>query len=368
MASWFMLAQGHACPRAEEKIPPQQVLRVGTMNVLRLSGGWEGLAQVLRAHGPFDVLALQELPTADGSVNVPATSVIALAAAIGMRVAAVRDADFGLANALLVPVRADSAREGEGSGGSSSGGGTGVVADGSDIGGSGGCRRHRVVSTHECDLTATKFGGGARENRSAVAVVLDLEFGAGVGDRAVFICTHLDAFAERDRLAQLMDLRGHLTGDGSKGDGDEDSGGNGWGISLSRDACFLMGDMNALCRDDYAPDYWSDLVECRREAGIATETAVTTVLAAEAREGDRNWGMVDLRSVAGVVLEGPVATSHHGAHIDYVFGSVGARRRWRPVRVAHVEVPDDLTDHALVICDLTPAGLLHVDATSSRRP
>ena len=171
----------------------------------------------------------------------------------------------------------------------------------------------------------------SNENRSAVAVA---------NPAASFVCVHLDAYAEANRLAQLEGLRAHLSASSD----------------LADVPFFLLGDFNSLRRGDWTDEEWAALVARRASAGIASETAVTELLEAppKPQPGARGgWGLTDCRQLASQV-EGPVASCPHGSRIDYCYGSAAALRRWRPTRVAHVDVAG-LTDHTLVVCDLEAA-------------
>ena len=63
------------------------------------------------------------------------------------------------------------------------------------------------------------------------------------------------------------------------------------------------------------------------------------------------WGLRDCRAAAAAA-DGAVATSAHGVRVDYVWASARALERFAVARVAHVALAPQLTDHALVVCDL----------------
>jgi endonuclease/exonuclease/phosphatase (EEP) superfamily protein YafD len=122
----------------------------------------EEVAKAIEAHGPFDVLALQEV----GASEPGQKQVRQLAALLGMGVAIIKKADkkVGLGNAILVRPTSGAA----------------------------------PLATAHWNLFAP------RESR--VAVAADLPYGLRV------CCTHLDHRDEGTRLSQLQQLEGRLDG------------------------------------------------------------------------------------------------------------------------------------------------------------
>ena len=273
-------------------------LRLGTLNVARMRDV-ASLAALVARHAPFDALALQEVEVAD------AVGLAGLAGRLGMRVATLRRADFGLGNAILVP---------------------------SDSG---------AVDVGSWDLREPAAG----ENRSAVAV--------GLPCGAVVCCTHLDAYREATRLWQWRALEALLGDLGpSAGSataelgtartavaGEEEATGAAGGAA----ALVVLGDFNALRRADYAAGDWGELVARRRHNLIETRSALTEAMGAA--------GWRDARSGAARV-EGPLPTSVHGVRVDYAWLSAAAARRFLVARVAHAPAAEGVTDHALVVCDV----------------
>jgi endonuclease/exonuclease/phosphatase family metal-dependent hydrolase len=179
---------------------------VGSLNVHSFSSKVEELAAAVEEVGPFDILAIQE------SSPFSAGKLATFCHLIGMKVAVICRADFGLHNAICIP---------------------------QDLTGS--CFHHLDKTVHKWELQSQ-----SPELRSAVAVVVtvrssvtsnptDADGGGGGGGggggvaatsnamdgdaaaaadddggegaRITFVCTHLDAYKEQHRLEQLHQLQ-----------------------------------------------------------------------------------------------------------------------------------------------------------------
>ena len=135
------------------------------------------------------------------------------------------------------------------------------------------------------------------------------------------------------RLRQLEDLRSWLSELLARDD-DADA-----------PPLLLLGDFNALRARDYQPAArWREVRDRRAKVGIRSDERVTRAL-------EERWGLRDCRALAAAA-EGGVATSVHGVRVDYVWASARALERYAVERVAHVALEPQLTDHALVVCDL----------------
>ena len=148
---------------------PGALLRIATLNVHSLLEPLE-LAAVLREHGPFDALGVQEAPAAGAELAQ-------FAARLGMRVAVRRDADFGLANALLVR-----------------------AAGSDDVARSRSAVEERTAAAEAAvtDRTAALDLISDGEKRAAVALVWP--------GRLTLVCTHLDAYREVMRALERVPL------------------------------------------------------------------------------------------------------------------------------------------------------------------
>lgn len=195
------------------------MLRVGSFNVHKLARA-EALAQVVNAHGPFDVLALQEAPDSAGMLGGRLAGLCAEGGLLeGMAIAVERAADYGLSNVLLVR------------------------------------RGVTVLATAQFDLTPA-----SNEMRTAVLATIapppppppggvdtDPPSDGEIGP-VTFVCTHLDAYTEANRLAQLTGLRAQLIAGG---------------VDIGATPFFLVGDMNALCRSAFSTHSPSPSLHCR---------------------------------------------------------------------------------------------------------
>merc|ERR1711998_514304 len=195
----------------------ERSLMLGTLNVYSfLEGDSTALAsEVGEKSTQFDALAVQEAPGGAGGRK----QLDNFAQALGLRVAACRDADHNLANALLLRPEL--------------------------------C----VDDTQSWRLQSTETS----EVRSAVACRWN---------GLTLVCTHLDAYRESTRLHQLEQLRANL------------AEWHGHGTQMPELGLVLMGDFNSLRREDYSQDEWEVLVQRRTAAGIKSQTAVTQMLQA----------------------------------------------------------------------------------------
>jgi len=275
---------------------PAGHLRVATLNVESLRD--EELGQAVASLGPIDVLALQEVRTNDQ--NIP-QKLAEFAKHLDMRVAAFGLADecVGLGNALLV--------------------------------------RSNLSEVVVHGPWTLKHNNNSRyaESRCALAVTLPSQLR--------IVCTHLDHRSEATRLAQLVQLRGHM----------EDA----WGPGFEQQPLLLLGDFNALRRADYSDARWQTLMRERAESSIESETHVTDLL--EQSPSNGGWSWADCRSVAASQsrFHGDMATSVYGARVDYVWATPAALLDWEIVGYRHADIgrmhsSNMLTDHALVLCEL----------------
>jgi len=174
-----------------------------------------------------------------------------------------------------------------------------------------------------------------KENRSAVA----LKFGHGL----IVVNTHLDAYSENLRIAQLQRLHEHLSQLSSEC--------RTWWHAAQ---LLLVGDFNALRRADYSDEEWEELKKRRAAVQIKTTFEVTRELEIGSEPNAESlWQLTDCRAIADEVC-GPLMTSMYGVRIDYAWASAGMLAAWRVARVTHEKLPLALTDHALIVCEFSP--------------
>lgn len=168
-------------------------------------------------------------------------------------------------------------------------------------------------------LPRSSFG----EPRSAAVADVDVE-----GLRVRLLATHLADLTEPDRLEQMRHLALHS--------------------DLDLAECVLMGDLNALTREDYDEERWEAIAWERQEAGLTRPTGELTGWLRE------ELALEDAHSArpAGSPLS---PTCPYGTRIDYVL--VGPRCPLAPVPGTYKTLDamaGDLTDHDAVVVDLAP--------------
>ena len=241
-------------------------MRVGSLNVCSMRA-CRDLARAVQRAGPFDVLALQEAPAHTRQADRAQLLFAAAPAASTSKIE-----DFASALGMRVATTLEAAH----------------------------CLANVLLVA---DGIGVEVLDGARlctanEDRTCVC--------ARLPDGSVFACTHLCAESEEVRVQQWGMIRE--------------------AIGRHGDRVFVLGDFNALRKDDYTGAQWQGLVASRARVHISSETALTALI-------ERDFW--DCRAVAAHV-EGPVETSHYGARVDYVWASGAALAAWTPTRVAHV--------------------------------
>lgn len=133
--------------------------------------------------------------------------------------------------------------------------------------------------------------------------------------------THLDHFDEDDRLLQIDEFSGTM-----------------------RDADVLMGDMNALTREDYSDVYLQNVVAAKRESSGWEQPKFDVV-----RLLTQTWGLQDAFTQTNPnVKDARLVTCPYGTRIDYIFHRPLCNDDWRVTECVIVDTRRS-TDHSAII-------------------
>ena len=143
-----------------------------------------------------------------------------------------------------------------------------------------------------------------------------------VQDR-LFAVTHLDHLNEDDRLEQIKYFQPH-----------------------EENIDILMGDMNALTRDDYSDNYFHEMVVQRREQSFWEKPRFD--LTQLIRE---KWNYQDAFQLANSQLKDEqVVTCAYGTRIDYIFVQPHVSDRWNLTECSIIDTKG-ATDHNAVVAE-----------------
>ena len=146
--------------------------------------------------------------------------------------------------------------------------------------------RHPIVEHTNTKVTAVGEGG----NRAMLRCRLGGEHPFVRG--RTFAVTHLDHLDEDERLTQIGEMSPHR-----------------------HDVNVLVGDMNALTRDDYSDQYFQNTVAGKRE-----KTGWERPRFELTEQLVRTWGYQDaFRQINPTLKDANVATCPYGTRIDYIF-------------------------------------------------
>ncbi|KOO33948.1 endonuclease exonuclease phosphatase family protein [Chrysochromulina tobinii] len=158
-----------------------------------------------------------------------------------------------------------------------------------------------------------------RQNKRLLLVDVALPmYGSAHSNAFELLCVHLDHRTEEHRLGQLEAVRGATALTAER---------RGGPLAGS----LLLGDLNALTRDDYTAEAWERVAAVRSENGWEPPKCAVTRGAAAARDGSL------------------VGTCRFDTRIDYVYADESFSRNWRLRSCAHVATT--ATDHKLVIVE-----------------
>jgi endonuclease/exonuclease/phosphatase family metal-dependent hydrolase len=143
-----------------------------------------------------------------------------------------------------------------------------------------------------------------------------------VRDR-IFAVTHLDHLDENNRLKQIKEFKPH-----------------------KQNIDILIGDMNALTRDDYSDDYCQNIVVGKREeSGWEKPRFDLTKLITD------EWGYQDaLKLINPQLKDEQVVTCDYGTRIDYIYVHPRVNDQWILTK-CHIIDTKGATDHNAVLAE-----------------
>ena len=180
-----------------------------------------------------------------------------------------------------------------------------------------------------------------RQNKRLLLVDVALPMYGGAHSNAFeLLCVHLDHRTEEHRLGQLEAVRGATALTAER---------RGGPLAGS----LLLGDLNALTRDDYTAEAWERVAAVRSENGWEPpKCAVTRALRADGWSDCWETHQQQQQSAGGAAAarDGSlVGTCRFDTRIDYVYADESFSRNWRLRSCAHVATT--ATDHKLVIVE-----------------
>ncbi|CAF1169677.1 unnamed protein product [Rotaria sp. Silwood1] len=143
-----------------------------------------------------------------------------------------------------------------------------------------------------------------------------------VKDR-IFAVTHLDHLNENDRLTQIEEFS-----------------------PVGHNVSILMGDMNALTRDDYSDDYYQkNLVQVREKSNWERPYFDLTRLITT------RWGFQDaFKQINPQLKDQSVTTSRYGTRIDYIYWRPRDNDEWK-LKDCFIVDTKKATDHNAVVAE-----------------
>jgi len=175
--------------------------------------------------------------------------------------------------------------------------------------------RHPIIE-HSNQVAEHQCVGGAR-------AMLQCRFGGDhpfVHNRT-FAVTHLDHFDEDDRLVQINEFSPH-----------------------NHNINILVGDMNALIREDYSDKYFHDIIAKKRESNGWEQPRFELI-----KQLTDTWGYQDtFRKINPELKDAQVATCQYGTRIDYIFQRPLLNDEWRLTECFIVDTRRS-TDHNIVV-------------------
>jgi endonuclease/exonuclease/phosphatase family metal-dependent hydrolase len=141
----------------------------------------------------------------------------------------------------------------------------------------------------------------------------------------IFAVTHLDPVDEDDRLKQINEFNPH-----------------------KRNIDILLGDMNALTREDYSDDYYQKkVVDIRENSGWEKPRFDLTKLITN------DWGYQDAFKLINPQLKDEqVATSRFETRVDYIYVHPRVNHQWTLTKCQLIDTKG-ATDHHAVFAEFT---------------
>ncbi|CAF0992001.1 unnamed protein product [Rotaria magnacalcarata] len=177
--------------------------------------------------------------------------------------------------------------------------------------------RYPIISSSNQETTASYQGG----HRSLLRCVLngDHRF---LTDR-IFAVTHLDYLDENDRLHQIKEFN-----------------------PPEQNIDILMGDMNALTREDYSDDYYQHrVVDVRKQAAWESPRFELTNLI------KNEWNYIDaFRLINPTLKNEKVTTCYYGTRIDYIYFRPKINDLWMLSKCWIIDTKG-ATDHNAVVAE-----------------
>jgi exonuclease III len=139
----------------------------------------------------------------------------------------------------------------------------------------------------------------------------------------LFAVTHLDHLEEDNRLKHIKEFKPH-----------------------QKNIDILMGDMNALTREDYSDHYYRDIVVGKREiSGWEKPRFDLTKLITD------EWGYQDAFQLINPELKDEQGiTCRHGARIDYIYVHPRVNDQWRLSKCEIIDTKG-VTDHNAILAE-----------------
>jgi endonuclease/exonuclease/phosphatase family metal-dependent hydrolase len=183
--------------------------------------------------------------------------------------------------------------------------------------GNGIASRYPIRSSTSQQSSFTCLGG----ERSLLQFSLDGDH-PFIQDR-IFAVTHLDYLDEDDRLKQIKEFKPH-----------------------QQNIDILMGDMNALTREDYSDDYYQNIVAGKREeSGWEKPRFDLTKLITD------EWGYQDaLKLINPQLKDEQVVTCDYGTRIDYIYIHPRVNDQWTLTKCQIIDTKG-ATDHNAVLAE-----------------
>ena len=142
----------------------------------------------------------------------------------------------------------------------------------------------------------------------------------------VILCLHLDYKYEPTRITQMEHIISKL--------------------ELTKHPIVILGDFNALTKNDYSKKKWENIYTIRKENKWELPlTILTDRITSNQEDG---WDLIDSRKIAKEI-SGPLTTCRFDTRIDYIYINKNLKKNWNIYKYECINAIPNITDHNLVI-------------------
>jgi len=117
-------------------------------------------------------------------------------------------------------------------------------------------------------------------------------------------------------------------------------------LELTKHPIVILGDFNALTKNDYSKKKWENIYTVRKENKWELPlTILTDRITSNQEDG---WNLIDSRKIAKEI-SGPLTTCRFDTRIDYIYINKNLKKNWNIYKYECINAIPNITDHNLVI-------------------